>query len=87
MAERPPNIGLLVTCLVDGFRPSVGFASVKLLEDAGCRVYVPKQTCCGQPAYNSGDRRDAQALARQNIELFERYDYLVAPSGSCAGMP
>ncbi len=86
MAERPLNIGLLVTCLVDGFRPSVGFASVKLLEDAGCRVYVPKQTCCGQPAYNSGDRRDAQALARQNIELFERYDYLVAPSGSCAGM-
>src|SRR5262249_35111551 len=50
-------------------------------------VEVPEaQTCCGQPAYNSGDRNDAKALARQTIQLFEGYDYVVAPSGSCAGM-
>ena len=68
-------------------RPSVGFAAVKLLEDAGCRVEVPRaQTCCGQPAYNSGDRADTQALARQTIAAFEGFDYVVAPSGSCAAM-
>jgi L-lactate dehydrogenase complex protein LldE len=69
------------------FRPSVGFAAVKLLEDAGCQVEVPEaQTCCGQPAYNSGDKADAQALARQVIAAFRGYDYVVAPSGSCGGM-
>lgn len=81
------RIALLVTCLVDLFRPSVGFASVKLLEQAGCTVEVPRaQTCCGQPAYNSGDRDDAKAIARRIIEAFSGYDYVVAPSGSCAGM-
>ena len=59
------RVGLLVTCLVDLMRPSVGFAAAKLLEDAGCSVGVPRQACCGQPAYNSGDRADARALARQ----------------------
>jgi L-lactate dehydrogenase complex protein LldE len=82
-----PRVALFVTCLVDLFRPSVGFAAVKLLEQAGCAVFVPRlQTCCGQPAYNSGDRKDARALARQVIDAFEPYDYVVAPSGSCAGM-
>ena len=82
-----PHVGLLVTCLVDLFRPSVGFAAVKLLEDSGCRVDVPAaQTCCGQPGYNSGARRHAKDLAKQTIAAFERYDYVVAPSGSCAGM-
>jgi L-lactate dehydrogenase complex protein LldE len=82
-----PKVGLFVTCLVDLFRPSVGFAAVKLLEAAGCDVEVPAaQTCCGQPAYNSGDRRDARAIAEQVIAAFEPYDYVVAPSGSCAGM-
>ncbi len=86
-SEARPRVGLFVTCLVDFFRPSVGFAAIKLLEDAGCTVEVPEsQTCCGQPAYNSGDRRDAAALARRVVEAFERYDYVVAPSGSCAGM-
>jgi L-lactate dehydrogenase complex protein LldE len=81
------RVALLVTCLVDLFRPSVGFASVKLLEAAGCVVEVPRaQTCCGQPAYNSGDRADAKAIARRVIEIFSGYDYVVAPSGSCAGM-
>jgi L-lactate dehydrogenase complex protein LldE len=81
-----PRVGLFVTCLVDLFRPSIGWATVKLLEDAGCRVEVPAQTCCGQPAYNSGDRRLAKELAWPVIEAFADYDYIVAPSGSCAGM-
>lgn len=81
-----PRIALFVTCLVDLFRPSVGFAAAKLLEDAGCDVFVPSQTCCGQPAYNSGDRALAKELAKQVIDAFSPYDYVVAPSGSCAGM-
>ncbi len=84
---RPLRVGLFVTCLVDLFRPSVGFAAIKLLEGAGCLVEVPEtQVCCGQPAYNSGDRADAKAIARQVIEAFQGFDYIVAPSGSCAGM-
>jgi L-lactate dehydrogenase complex protein LldE len=74
----------MVTCLVDMVRPSVGFASVKLLEDAGCTVDVPAQTCCGQPNYNSGDRAGAAALARQMIAAMDGYDYVIVPSGSCA---
>ncbi len=82
-----PRVGLFITCLVDLFRPTVGFAAVKLLEDAGCTVEVPvAQTCCGQPAYNSGDRANARALARQLIAAFETFDYTVVPSGSCGGM-
>ncbi len=82
-----PTVGLFATCLVDLMRPVVGFAAVKLLEDAGCRVEVPEaQTCCGQPAYNSGDKADTLDIARNVIETFETYDYVVAPSGSCAGM-
>ena len=75
-----------MTCLVDLFRPSIGFASVKLLEDAGCKVIVPDQTCCGQPAYNSGDRGTARRIASQVIAAFRDCDYVVAPSGSCTGM-
>jgi L-lactate dehydrogenase complex protein LldE len=87
MPETPHHVGLFVTCLVDLYRPSVGFAAVKLLEQAGCRVAVPAaQTCCGQPAYNSGDRRDTRDIARQVIAAFEGFDYVVAPSGSCAAM-
>ncbi|MGF1631892.1 MAG: (Fe-S)-binding protein [Kiloniellaceae bacterium] len=87
MADERPRVGLFVTCLVDMMRPSVGFAAVKLLEQAGCSVGVPQaQTCCGQPAYNSGDRADARALAEQTIRAFEGFDYVVAPSGSCAAM-
>ncbi|WP_353211586.1 (Fe-S)-binding protein [Rhodovarius sp.] len=82
-----PRVALFVTCLVDTWRPSVGFAAIKLLEDAGCTVEVPMaQTCCGQPAYNSGDRANAQAIARQVIGAFRGFDYVVAPSGSCAAM-
>jgi len=87
MAEARARVALFVTCLVDLFRPTVGFAAVRLLEAAGCTVEVPRrQTCCGQPAYNSGDRGDAKTIALQVIEAFAHYDYVVAPSGSCAGM-
>ncbi len=87
MTSGSPRVALLVTCLVDLFRPSIGFAAVKLLEQAGCIVEVPEaQTCCGQPAYNSGDRGDAAAIARQVIAAFAGYDYVVVPSGSCGGM-
>ena len=86
-SSSPRRVALFVTCLVDLFRPSVGFAAVKLLEDAGCVVEVPPlQVCCGQPAYNSGDRVNTKAIARQVIDAFEGYQYVVAPSGSCGGM-
>ena len=81
------EVALFVTCLVDINRPSVGFATVKLLEQTGCRVVVPDaQTCCGQPAYNSGDRRTTKQIARDVIRAFKGYQYVIAPSGSCAGM-
>ena len=81
------RVGLFVTCLVDLMRPSIGFATIKLLESAGCEVIVPQtQTCCGQPGYNAGDRASALALARKVLAEFEDFDYVVAPSGSCAGM-
>ncbi|MBT3550498.1 MAG: (Fe-S)-binding protein [Rhodospirillaceae bacterium] len=83
----PVRVALFVTCSVDLIRPSVGFAAVKLLEDAGCQVSVPAaQTCCGQPAYNGGDRGNARAIAEQVIAAFAGFDYVVAPSGSCAAM-
>ena len=84
MAESRPRVALLVTCLVDMIRPSVGFASVKLLEDAGCEVEVPRQSCCGQPNWNAGDRDGATALAKTMIRAMEGYAHVVVPSGSCA---
>lgn len=82
-----PRVGLFVTCLVDAMRPQVGFATVKLLEAAGCRVEVPSaQTCCGQPGFNSGEQKTSRAIAKQVIETFEDFDHVVVPSGSCAGM-
>lgn len=81
------HVGLFVTCLVDLHRPGVGFAAIKLLEKAGCTVSVPmSQTCCGQPAFNSGDDNTSREIARNTIEAFEGFDYIVVPSGSCAGM-
>jgi L-lactate dehydrogenase complex protein LldE len=81
------RVGLFVTCLVDLMRPSIGFAALKLLEDAGCEVVVPAtQTCCGQPGWNSGDRRSARELAEKLIAEFEDCPHVVVPSGSCAGM-
>ena len=81
------RVGLFVTCLVDLMRPNIGFAALKLLEGAGCEVVVPDtQTCCGQPGYNAGDRASALALARKVVAEFGDCEYVVAPSGSCAGM-
>src|SRR5512134_2728996 len=81
------RVGFLVTCLADVVRPSVAFSAIRLLKHAGCQVVVPRtQTCCGQPGYNSGDRRTAVALARKVLDEFEGFDHVVAPSGSCAGM-
>ncbi len=80
------KVGLFVTCLVDLVRPNVGFAALKLLQDAGCDVVVPaSQTCCGQPGYNSGAREVAKTLARKVLAEFRDCDYVVAPSGSCSG--
>jgi L-lactate dehydrogenase complex protein LldE len=80
------RVGLFVTCLVDLVRPEIGFSALKLLEQAGCKVEVPEsQTCCGQPAYNSGDAATARALAERVLLDFEGFDYVVVPSGSCCG--
>lgn len=82
-----PRVALFVTCLADLFRPSVAFDSIALLERAGCSVYVPQQqTCCGQPAYNTGDYESTAPLARRVVGMLEPADYVVVPSGSCAGM-
>src|SRR3981189_3751714 len=87
MPDNPVRVGLFVTCLVDLFRPAVGFAAVKLLEEAGCTAGGPSlQDCCGQPAYNSRDRDTARRIAAQFIDAFSRFDVVVAPSGSCGGM-
>ncbi len=87
MPGAKPRVALFVTCLVDLHRPTVGFAAIRLLEQAGCLVEVPRaQTCCGQPAYNSGDRATTADLARGILEAFSGYDYVVVPSGSCGGM-
>ena len=81
------RVGLFVTCLVDMMRPSIGFAALRLLKAAGCEVVVPDtQTCCGQPGYNSGDQDAAKALALKLLKEFDGCEYVVLPSGSCAGM-
>ena len=87
MEGHQVKVALFVTCLIDMFRPSAGFAAVKLLEEAGCNVTVPaSQTCCGQPAYNTGDRETAREIAKQVIATFETFPFVIVPSGSCAGM-
>ena len=81
------SVGLFVTCLVNTMRPRVGFATLKLLEEAGFKVTVPAgQTCCGQPNYNAGDREAAKDFARRVAREFSQFDHVVAPSGSCAAM-
>jgi len=80
------QVALFVTCLVDLFRPSIAFAAVRLLEQSGFTVVVPKQGCCGQPNYNGGDRAGAATMALQTIRIFGAFEYVVAPSGSCAAM-
>jgi L-lactate dehydrogenase complex protein LldE len=80
------RVALFVTCLVDAVRPEIGFSTIKLLESAGCEVVVPEsQTCCGQPAYNSGDSAAARTLAEKVLREFDGFEYVVIPSGSCGG--
>ena len=77
MSDSPKNVALFITCLVDLFRPSVGFAAIKLMEEAGCKVSVPEaQTCCGQPAYNSGDKATTAHIAKNVLQAFENYDFI-----------
>ncbi len=81
------RVGLFATCLVDLMRPEIGFSVLKLLESAGYEVMVPEaQTCCGQPAYNSGERAVVARPRPKTLREFEMFDYVVIPSGSCGGM-
>ena len=81
------TVALFVTCLTDQFYPHVGVAVTKILERLGCRVGFPEaQTCCGQPFFNNGFHPEAKDLAKRFVEIFEPYDYVVTPSGSCCAM-
>ena len=82
-----PHVALFITCLTDQFYPHVGVAVTKILEQYGCRVSFPSaQTCCGQPFFNNGFHPEARELVKRFIEIFEPYDYVVTPSGSCCAM-
>jgi L-lactate dehydrogenase complex protein LldE len=84
---QKPNVALFITCLTDQFYPHVGVAVTKLLEHFGCRVEFPQaQTCCGQPFFNNGFHAETRGLAERFIEIFEPYEYIVSPSGSCCAM-
>ena len=81
------RVALCVTCLVDMVLPEVGVATVQLLRRAGYAVDFPEaQTCCGQPFFNSGFRGEAIELAKRTVEIFEEYEAVVLPSGSCTTM-
>lgn len=81
------KVSIFITCVADVFYPEVGKDVVEILEDLGCEVDFPKnQTCCGQPAYNSGYVKETKTAAKHMIEAFASSEYVVAPSGSCAMM-
>lgn len=83
------KVSLFITCLVDQLCPNVGVATVEVLEKAGCEVtFDERQTCCGQPAFNTGYRKEARKFAEKFIEIFENsdVDFIVSPSGSCTAM-
>jgi L-lactate dehydrogenase complex protein LldE len=87
--RRQPRmrVALCATCLVDQFFPEVGIATVKVLRHLGVDVAFPEeQTCCGQIGFNGGYRREAADVARHFIDVFEPYDHIVVPSGSCTSM-
>ena len=78
---------MFVTCVVDQLFPKVGIAMADVLERAGCQVEFPTgQTCCGQPAFNSGYRAEARAVAQHFLNVFKDAEYIVSPSGSCTSM-
>jgi len=81
------TVSLFIQCLVDGIYPQVGEAMVHIFRKLGISMTCPtQQTCCGQPAYNSGFRREARIAAKRFIEIFETADTIVCPSGSCVTM-
>lgn len=81
------RVSLFITCLVDQFFPEVGMSAVSVLRKLGVEVDFPAaQTCCGQPAFNSGFTTEARELAKRFIAIFEKSEYVVAPSGSCTSM-
>ena len=83
----PKNVSLFVTCVVDQFFPEVGESTVRVLRRNGIDVdFNPDQTCCGQPAFNTGYWKEARPLAERFLDMYEDVDYVVMPSGSCASM-
>ncbi len=87
--ERKLRVSLFITCLIDQLWPAIGTSTVEVLRRAGCEVvFDERQTCCGQPAFNTGYRNDARTLAKRFIEIFEadKTDAIVSPSGSCTAM-
>ncbi len=87
MVNRPDTVYLFGTCLIDLFYPQAGVSAVQLLQREGIKVIYPQaQTCCGQPAWNSGYRDQAREVARTQLALFPKPIPIVVPSGSCAGM-
>lgn len=81
------KVSLFITCLCDLFYSDVGKHTVEILERVGCEVDVPEaQTCCGQPAFNSGYLQESKQAMQQMIRAFENSEYVVGPSGSCVGM-
>jgi L-lactate dehydrogenase complex protein LldE len=87
MANKSPKVALFITCLGDQFYPQVGESVVRILRRLGATVtFNSQQTCCGQPAFNTGFRDEAREVAARNLDLFDDADYIVAPSGSCSTM-
>jgi L-lactate dehydrogenase complex protein LldE len=85
--DKPEKVYYFGTCLADMFYPEAGLAGIKLIQQQGVKVIFPaQQTCCGQPAYNSGFPAEARAVACKQIDLFHKNYPIVVPSGSCAGM-
>ncbi len=86
-STKPPKVYFFGTCLIDAVYPDTGLAAIRLIEREGVRVvFPPGQSCCGQPAYNSGFPDQARAVARQQLRAFREDLPVVVPSGSCAGM-
>jgi L-lactate dehydrogenase complex protein LldE len=87
MAAKPPRVALFITCLADQFFPTVGECAVEVLRRLGVEVtFNPAQTCCGQPAFNTGYRQETREVAARVLDLFDDAEFVVAPSGSCATM-
>ena len=81
------KIALFIPCYIDQIFPEIGVATVEILKKFKLNVYFPEdQTCCGQPAFNTGYRKEAKELAYRFVKIFEKYDYIVSPSGSCTAM-